>query len=87
MERHCILCGIGGVLHKHHVFGGANRKISEKYNYVIDLCPFHHNLGGKECIHQDAELSLYFKKIYQRKFEQEEGTREEFIKIFGRSYL
>lgn len=43
---YCALCGEPGTsldpLDKHHIFGGSNRRNSEKYGLVV---PLHH----KEC--------------------------------------
>ena len=40
--RCCEICGRTGTsrvpLHRHHVFGGSNRKISDKLGMVVDLC-------------------------------------------------
>ena len=85
--EHCFLCGKNRNLEEHHIFGGANRKHSEYYGFVVDLCGIGCHRLGKNAVHKDAELSLYLKKIYQKKFEKEEGTRADFIKIFGKNYL
>lgn len=34
----CWLCGRWGWLEEHHIFGGANRKKSEKYGLKVGLC-------------------------------------------------
>ena len=65
----------------HEIFEGARRISSIKYNMVIPLCRCCHNK-----IHTDRKLSLYFKKLCQNEFEKE-NSREEFIRIFKRSYL
>lgn len=76
----CIICG-NKKEHLHEVFPGAFRQRSMKENMVLPLCAFHHTQ-----IHSDIELSLYWKRSCQKKYE-ESHTRDEFIKIFGRSYL
>lgn len=78
--EYCIICGKKKD-HLHEVFPGAYRQRSIKENMVIPLCFSHHTE-----IHKDIELSLYWKRLCQQKFEQSH-TRDEFIKIFGRSYL
>ncbi len=78
--NHCIICGAKKD-HLHEVFSGAYRTHSINENMVLPLCVFHHTQ-----IHKDIELSLFWKRLCQQKFE-ESRTRDEFIKIFGRSYL
>lgn len=40
---YCALCGKPGTyldpLDKHHIFGGSNRRYSEKYGLVVPLAP------------------------------------------------
>ena len=85
-EKVCFICGQNQV-HKHHIFQGyANRKISDKLGFYIYLCPYHHNLGGKNCIHQNTELNLIAKQMCQKEYEKLH-SREEFIKQIGKSYL
>lgn len=73
-------------LHDHHIFfGTANRVKSELYGMKVWLCIFHH-IEGIGAVHKNRDYDLVLKKIAQKKFE-ETYTREEFIKIFGKSYL
>lgn len=82
--EHCILCSKPRE-HLHEIIYGKNRINSMKYNFVIPLCANHHT--GKEGIHFNRELDLYYKRLCQIYFENNIGNRIEFIKIFGRSYL
>lgn len=84
--RSCFECG-NNLVEKHHVFfGTGQRKISEKHGFKVDLCSKHHR-GQPEGIHGgNRELDLKLKCMWQRKFE-ETRSREEFIKLIGRSYL
>lgn len=84
-EKKCFMCGRTDVLHKHHVFGAANRKHSEKYGLWIWLCPQDHNMSDRG-IHYNKPLDLQIKQIAQREFE-DTYTREEFMRIFGKNYL
>lgn len=73
-------------LHDHHIFfGTANRTQSEIHGMKVWLCIFHHT-EGIGAVHKNRDYDMILKKIAQRKFE-ETHTREEFIKIFGKSYL
>lgn len=82
--EHCILCGKPRE-HLHEIIYGKNRINSIKYNFVIPLCANHHT--GKDGIHFNKDLDLYYKRLCQIYFEKNIGNRIEFIKIFGRSYL
>lgn len=75
-QPYCQMCGSNQMLAIHHVFGGRNRTNSTKYNMLIRVCDKCHRK-----IHKTNPISL--KQEYQRKF----GNDEEFIKVFGRSYL
>jgi hypothetical protein len=70
-------------LHRHHLIPGyAGRKQSDVHRLTVDLCPVCHDL-----IHNDPDLMLWFKQFAQRTWEREKGTREEWISIFGKSWL
>lgn len=73
-------------LDRHEVFyGNGKREISIREGMVIFLTPKKHNMSD-EGIHFNREFDLKVKRIAQRKYE-ETHTREEFIQIFGKSYL
>lgn len=92
----CHYCGrYVQVPHKHHVFGGANRKISDRYGLWVWLCPEHHNMGN-HCVHKDKEMMAHYHEIGQKAFEDwyiekfgadSEKARAEFMRLFGRNYL
>lgn len=84
-ERKCFVCGASTALHRHHIFAGANRNNSEKHGCWVYLCPEHHNMSSRG-VHFDHQLDMVLKQIAQERFE-EHGTREEFIRIFGKNYL
>lgn len=84
-EKKCYVTGRTDLLHKHHIFGGPNRSISEKEGFYIWLIPEFHNMSNKG-IHSDKEFDLKLKRECQAKFE-ETHTREEFMKLIGRNYL
>ena len=86
-SRECYVCGSTDTLHKHHVFfGTSNRKNSEEQGCWIYLCPHHHNMSN-EGVHFNKELDLKLKQECQEAWEREKGTREDFRKVFGKSYL
>ncbi len=82
----CYVCGNTHV-HAHHCIPGtANRKKSEKYGLKIYLCPYHHNMSD-EGVHFNRNFDMSVRKLAQSKFEEHYGTREDFIREFGRNYL
>lgn len=89
-REHCYICGRNGngdPLEAHHVFGGPNRKLSEKDGLKVYLCGEECHRNGKYSAHRNPDTSLFLKKKAQEKCECKFGTREEFIKRYGRNYL
>lgn len=95
-ENQCHCCGrYVAKPHKHHIFGAANRKWSEKYGLWVFLCPECHNMSA-HCVHRDKELMGVYHRLGQETFETKfmhdkmatpEEARTEFMRIFGRNYL
>lgn len=82
---HCYFTGTAPV-ERHHIFGGANRKNSEKYGFIVPLRPDLHPNGVYAG--QSAKLiDVKLKTMAQEYFEREYGTRDDFRRIFGKSYL
>ena len=82
---HCYFTG-SATVERHHIFGGCNRKNSEKYGFVIPLRPDLHPNGahaGKNA----ADIDMKLKQMAQRYFEEHYGNRDDFRKIFGKSVL
>ena len=85
-DRECWLCGNPHV-HKHHVYGGARRRLSEAEGCWLYLCPAHHNMSPHG-VHLDRELDLRIKRECQTRWMVANQRGEaEFIQTFGRSYL
>lgn len=77
-EGICEVCGkFSKRLDPHEIYGGSNRQRSIKHKFVKLMC--------REC-HHNNDLLKQLKIDTQKKFEQEK-TREEFIKIVGKSYI
>ena len=73
--------------HKHHVFGGANRKLSEKDGLYFYLRPEMHNMSDKG-IHFNKDFMDYAHKVGQLAWQEYYNkTKEDFIKRYGRNYL
>jgi|GEM_PF-1409896 len=87
----CWLCGKNGMtdpLDKHHIFGNAYRKKSEKYGLTVPLCHKECHQFGKYAVHQNAETMQRLHEYGQRKAMEEQGwTVREFVVEFGRNYL
>lgn len=82
---HCMFTGYAPV-ERHHIFGGANRKRSEQYGFIAPLRPDLHPNGvfaGKEAKSVDMKLKTMAQEYYESHF----GTREDFRREFGKSYL
>lgn len=80
----CVECGNPIVEHHHCIYGIANRKLSDKYGFVIPLCKHHHKL-----LHANPNtgIDLKWKQTAQHYYETFYGSRENFIKEFGRSWI
>lgn len=96
IKNMCHYCGgFFEITHKHHIFGAANRKFSEKYGLWIYLCPEHHNMSNHSVHFDKAIMEKYHtlgQECFERKFMEDNGAseeeaRKEFMRIFGRSYL
>ena len=81
----CVVCGNPNVQKHHVLYGTANRKIADKHGYIIPLC-YEHHIGGNG-IHRNRGMALRWMELAQIHYEKHKGTREDFIREFGRSYL
>ena len=90
-DKRCWLCGRNGSadpLDRHHIFGGSNRKKSEKYGLVVWLCHHDCHIFGKEAVHRNADNMQWLHEYGQILAMDENGwTTEEFIMEFGKNYL
>ncbi len=85
VEKKCYITEATKGLHKHHIFGGPNRKLSELYGLYVYLIQEYHT--GAKGVHFNREFDLQLKREGQRKFERLHGSREDFLRLFGRNYL
>ena len=86
-EKRCFICGSYQWIEIHHVFGGANRKLSEKYGLKVPLCHYCHN---------EPPNGVHFNKKNMRKLQAYAQAKamwhfrwsiDDFRAIFGRNYL
>ena len=78
----CFLCDNTYQLTWDEIFKGSNRQTSMKYGFCIRLC-----LNCHRRINEDYDYINYWKKEAQKYYESNYGSREDFIKAFGRNYL
>lgn len=87
-REHCYICGRNSAfepLDEHHVYAGANRKLSEKYGLKVYL---HHLTCHLNGVHKDGELATKLKADVQKKAMEKYGwSVDDFIAIFGKSYI
>lgn len=95
-KEKCFLCGgtaewsgaVLDTLEEHHIFSGnPGRKHSEKYGLKVYLHGIKCHREGRDAVHRNKAVRLALQAAGQKKFEEVHGTREEFIKTFGRNYL
>lgn len=77
----CYLCG-RKKNDLHEVYAGRNRINSIKYGFVLPLCRECHSLNQNNSFFND-----YWHKQGQLYWEENIGSREDFIKVFRRNYL
>lgn len=92
-----MICGKPIVEIHHGLSGIANRRISDQWNVLLPLCPNHHN-SSKMSVHQNREMEVLSKQLSQLAVEKEiyrrqlynddsDPAREQFRKLFGKSFL
>ena len=69
----------------HHIFFGPNRSRSEEYGFTTDLCISHHRTGPN-AVHKNRTTCRILQSECQERFEKTH-SREEFVRIIGKSYL
>lgn len=86
-EKVCYITGRTDQLEEHHIFGGRpNRKNSEKYGLKVWLTHDYHN-EPPYGVHHNKKFMNELHRLGQMKFEEHYGSREEFRRIFGKSWL
>lgn len=77
----CFLCGVGGDLARHEIYGGADRQTSKAVGMWGYFCPRCHGRA-----HAEKDVAELLHKEGQAVFEKVH-SHEEFIALFGRNYL
>lgn len=73
------------LLDEHHIFGGSNRMHSEETGLKVWLCLDHHTMGTL-AVHRCPDTMRLMHRIGQQEYEKTH-SRQQFIEIFGKSYL
>lgn len=83
-SRKCYVCAKTQDLEVHHfIHGNGKRELADRDGLYSCLCQQCHY-----AVHNgDSELDELLKRLAQRKWEENYGTREQFIKRYKRSYL
>lgn len=85
--RECYFCGSTQRLERHHIFGGANRKKSERDGLVVYLCHECHN-EPPHGVHHNKEMMLDLHRYGESLWLfQHDATIEDFIREYGKNYL
>jgi len=77
----CYLCGRKKE-ELHEIFAGANRQNSMRYGFVLPLCHRCHSQ-----IQNDTDFNHFWYKKCQRYWEDNISDREEFLRVFRKSWL
>lgn len=86
-ERRCYICGSVRWIEIHHVFGGADRKTSDKYGLTVPLCHYCHN-EPPNGVHQNKEIRKVLQAKVQKKAMAHYGwDMEAWRSRFGKNYL
>lgn len=84
----CFFCGRQAEGVHHLIFGTARRDLSEKDGLKVPTCNNCHNIGDvPDRIHDNPMAEKLSKMLGQAIYEAKIGTRDEFRKRYGKSYL
>ena len=82
-EPECFLCGVKYDLEVHHcIHGSGRRKLADEDGLTVYLCRSCHRILHDRGIN-DRDLQVAAQYVWEREY----GSREEFIKRYGRSYI
>lgn len=92
-DRYCYLCWkrYGRInahnLHKHHCFHGtANRQLAEEDGLFVNVCVECHEID-KDAIHNNHDTDMFVMQQAQMAYESKIGSREDFVKRYGKNFL
>jgi predicted HNH restriction endonuclease len=83
MEKvYCAICGQAAVNTHHLIYGRGLRQLADEDGLTIPLC-----FNCHSHIHDDGVLGTMSKMLGQMMYERDKGSRADFIKRYGRSWL
>lgn len=86
-EKVCYITGATYNLHRHHIYAGSRRKISEAHGFWVYLiAPLHNQSDAGVHGKYGHELDIRLKRECQAAYEKTH-SRDEFIWLIGKSYL
>ena len=84
----CFFCGRPAECEHHLLFGSGIRELAEQDGLKVPACNNCHNMGATlNRVHDNPMAEKLSKMLGQAIFEGQIGTREEFRKRYGKSYL
>lgn len=84
----CFYCGKPAECQHHLIFGRGLRELADEDGLIIPSCNKHHNMGANtEKIHNNPMAEKLSKMLGQAIWEKHYGSREDFMKRYGQSYL
>jgi len=86
--RLCYFCGRPAEGEHHLIFGSGIRKLAEEDGLKVPICAACHDIGvtiGR--IHDNPMAERLSKMLGQAIYEARIGSREEFRRRYGKSYL
>lgn len=87
-EGICFFCGRSAECEHHLLFGAGARELAEEDGLKVPACNNCHNIGRvAERIHDNSMAEKMSKIFGQIIYEEKIGSREEFRRRYGKSYL
>ena len=83
----CFICKRRNNLELHHVFGAANRRLSDKDGLTVYLCHDCHN-EPPNGVHFNRAIDIQLKQLAEQRWMEYYGKSEDdFRRRYGRSWL
>lgn len=82
VTEYCLMCAKPTNDTHHLCFGRSERRLADEDGLTIPLCRECHSM-----IHNDARLGHFSKILGQIAWEGKYGSREDFIKRYGKSWV
>lgn len=87
MIGECFLCHQWEPLEVHHIFGGSNRRRSEKYVLTVRLCHQCHNEPPNGVHHNKSLMDMLHEYGQLKAMREQSWTKEDFMRVFHANYV